>query len=46
MYNVYFNFNFINVPPFMPHNLKYIKPRKPKNYIDDIPLLVGVDELQ
>ncbi|CAD8121521.1 unnamed protein product [Paramecium sonneborni] len=46
MYNVYLNFNFIYLPPGFQQKLKNVKPRKIKNWFDDIPILVGVDELE
>ncbi|CAD8123154.1 unnamed protein product [Paramecium sonneborni] len=46
MYNVYLNFNFIYLPPGFQQKLKNMKPRKIKNWIDDIPILIGVDELE
>ncbi|CAD8075707.1 unnamed protein product [Paramecium primaurelia] len=46
MYNFYFNFNFICLPPGFQQKYKLIKSRKIKNWIDDIPILVGVDDFE
>ncbi|CAD8110569.1 unnamed protein product [Paramecium primaurelia] len=46
MYNVCLNFNFIYLPPGFQQKLKFIKPRKLRTWIDDIPILVGVDEFE
>ncbi|CAD8208931.1 unnamed protein product [Paramecium pentaurelia] len=45
LYNIYMNLNLKQLPQQIPQNLRIVKPRKPKNWFDDIPILVGVDEI-
>ncbi|CAD8162155.1 unnamed protein product [Paramecium octaurelia] len=41
----YMYLNLLQFPQLKPTNLKVLKAQKPKNLFDDIPILVGVDEI-
>ncbi|CAK68301.1 unnamed protein product (macronuclear) [Paramecium tetraurelia] len=45
LYKIYMNLNLTQIPQAIPSYLKVVKARKPKNWFDDIPILVGVDEI-
>ncbi|CAD8126236.1 unnamed protein product [Paramecium sonneborni] len=45
LYKMFMDLNSMQIPITIPTNLKIVKARKPKNWFDDIPILVGVDEI-